>query len=224
MTIHQIWIGDEPPRCLRLMMDRWQPMNPDADYRLWCLPSILHTFPDSEELLRQCHHPAQQADVARLFILERFGGLYLDADIQPIKPVSQWFTSDGVPFSQEERLVTVDKLYGHYPNALLQARAGDVLLRQAINNIRPTADVFRSTGPAYLTHIVKGNPEKHATVPFRKIIPMNHQEYHRDIVRTQSEVYAPYDPYASHVPYGSWLKGSYGRDDQETYLRFITSQ
>lgn len=79
--IHQFWIGPkEPPAPL---METWKKMNPDWDYFFWDERALKTHFPgglynqkqydDMEELCGKC-------DIARLEILNRYGGFFIDAD------------------------------------------------------------------------------------------------------------------------------------------------
>ncbi len=85
--IHQIWVGGPPPPLVTEWMAAWQGMNPGWRYQLWGEDEVrklgCHQFKD------QFSNPAFFSDHARLEILAREGGIYIDADFQPLKPLDQ---------------------------------------------------------------------------------------------------------------------------------------
>lgn len=86
-TIHQVWIGDQSKKPQNLMdtwkMDGW-------DYVLWTEKEIdalnLENRPLYDYYLsKKCYHGA--ADVVRVEVIERFGGVYIDADTERLLPI-----------------------------------------------------------------------------------------------------------------------------------------
>uniref|UniRef100_A0A6C0ET18 Glycosyltransferase 2-like domain-containing protein n=1 Tax=viral metagenome TaxID=1070528 RepID=A0A6C0ET18_9ZZZZ len=85
--IHQIWIGDKP-RPSKLM-DTWRDKNPDFEYIIW----------NEEELIKRnikliCQSKIDdieeingKADIMRWELLEKFGGIFIDADSICIEPI-----------------------------------------------------------------------------------------------------------------------------------------
>lgn len=91
--IHQIWIGNSliPERC-KLFMERMKVLHPDWEYKLWTNDDIFETHYKEDKFLQSYwkdvdthFKPAHIADRARLLILRDFGGVYVDADANPIK-------------------------------------------------------------------------------------------------------------------------------------------
>jgi mannosyltransferase OCH1-like enzyme len=87
--IHQVWVGGEMPRSLKENTKGIKAMNPEFKYKLWTNKD-LKTF-NLGHLLEEALHPVFACDIFRLKILEKFGGLYLDVDYQPVVPLSDWF-------------------------------------------------------------------------------------------------------------------------------------
>lgn len=105
-TLHQIWVGPEPAPA---QLDEWEQMHRSWDYRLWDAPAIVNAIDWSGELgaemLRRMSLYSQGerwhgvADIARLMILDQQGGVYVDADTVPVKPLtSASFMRKGVGF------------------------------------------------------------------------------------------------------------------------------
>jgi mannosyltransferase OCH1-like enzyme len=89
--IHQLWIGPKQPPFQ--LMDTWRNMNPDWDYMFWDENRLKTLFPnglrnqqqydDMEELCGKC-------DIARLEILNKYGGFFIDADSICMAPLDDF--------------------------------------------------------------------------------------------------------------------------------------
>lgn len=103
-VVHQIWIGPDPmPENYQEFRKRWQEMNPDWEFKLWTEKEIDAEVWDNQAIYdavaippdgTKIHEVAlatQRADIVRYEILYRYGGMYLDCDIEPIKTLSEMF-------------------------------------------------------------------------------------------------------------------------------------
>lgn len=84
--IHYCWFGGKPlPEDTRRYIDGWRRLLPDYEIRRWDETN----FPlDYNRYTRQAARMKSWAfvsDVCRLHVLDRFGGIYLDTDIELIK-------------------------------------------------------------------------------------------------------------------------------------------
>ena len=88
--IHQTWKDEQVPASLAACQESWKRFNPDWEYRLWTDADndalVLDEFPSLLDLYRSLPRPIHRADFARLLYLRRFGGLYVDLDIEALKP------------------------------------------------------------------------------------------------------------------------------------------
>lgn len=67
-------------------------MNPDWEHILWTdsnLPELPKNIRKRCDMFLSQKDYAHVADVLRVFIVNKFGGLYLDVDFQPIGPLSK---------------------------------------------------------------------------------------------------------------------------------------
>ena len=86
---HQIWINQsepELPEKFAHYRDTWLTKHLGWEYHLWNLEN-LDFDPRCKPLLAQCQHPAQMADMLRIEILHRHGGVYLDTDFECLKNI-----------------------------------------------------------------------------------------------------------------------------------------
>ncbi|MDD2878313.1 MAG: capsular polysaccharide synthesis protein [Acidiphilium sp.] len=107
--IHQLWIDphapapDSPqrhryqkppvPPDVQENCASWSTQHPTFNYRLWSLDDIsnltpLSDHPELRAALLNCRFPAMQADLARLFLLELFGGFWIDLKLFALQPIT----------------------------------------------------------------------------------------------------------------------------------------
>jgi mannosyltransferase OCH1-like enzyme len=70
-------------------MSQTEDMNPMWEIKLWddwCLKSWMGI--KSEELLAKFWSPASASNMARLLVVKKFGGIYLDMDMEPHRPLA----------------------------------------------------------------------------------------------------------------------------------------
>lgn len=90
--IHQTWTSEaDIPRGLRDCYASWRESNPDWSYRLWedddCDRFIEEQYPDVLERYRSCPLGIQKADIFRVCVVHRFGGVYADLDMMCLRPL-----------------------------------------------------------------------------------------------------------------------------------------
>jgi hypothetical protein len=91
--INFVWVGGNLPRPVLRRMTTWATLNPEFDVLLWNDDSLAELANDDEigllaTLCAAARNPAALSDVARFAILQRFGGIYLDADMEACRPVT----------------------------------------------------------------------------------------------------------------------------------------
>lgn len=80
--IHQIWIGPKPvPSYLSRYREKCKQLHSDCEYHLWTQKELEEEkFPD-QDLVDKVQNWGQKTDIYKAAILQRFGGLVLDADV-----------------------------------------------------------------------------------------------------------------------------------------------
>jgi mannosyltransferase OCH1-like enzyme len=151
---HQIWLGPDPfPDDYGAYRESWRRHHPDWELRLWTesnLPENLRR-PEAAERLRA---PAERADILRLEVVHRFGGVYVDVDIECLRSIEPLL--DGV-----ELFIGLAKP-GRVNNALLGSVAGHPLLDRALDELSPRAYYGydkEAAGPKFLDRVLAGHPE-----------------------------------------------------------------
>ena len=86
--LHQVWIGDLPKQ-YELWCAQMKEMNPRWQHRLW-RDEVLELYKDDPIvawMLGTNEKAAFIVDRIRVLLLRDFGGVYLDADCQPVRPL-----------------------------------------------------------------------------------------------------------------------------------------
>jgi mannosyltransferase OCH1-like enzyme len=106
--IHFVWLGKQPMHSrMEGWLQSWSRLNSDWDVYLWhdetgaaSVVSVRLSGPDRTngvcsshftsrypELLRQACHLSQRSNIWRYELVREFGGLYVDTDVEPFKPI-----------------------------------------------------------------------------------------------------------------------------------------
>jgi len=87
-VIHQIWVGNKPiPKIYQKFMKSWKKNHPDWEYRLWTDKDV-DLFPwINRDLFDAVDNPGMKSDIWRYEIIYRFGGVYVDCDMESRRPL-----------------------------------------------------------------------------------------------------------------------------------------
>lgn len=159
--LHMIWVGDaERPSYVDTALSEWQRLMPTWEARLWTNADITEEhFPtDIVQLIHAATKGAQKADIMRYYIVEKYGGVYVDSDVTPHKSLEplRWLTSDIVichdlPVTWNYISIGFFAAAPHHP----------VLIRacQLCHSVRiNTADIHLQTGPRLLGEAIATTP------------------------------------------------------------------
>jgi len=158
-TIHQIWIGPEPlPDHHQPWIESWRRHHPGWDHRLWTEENLPED-PIRPEILERLRAPVERADILRLEILFRYGGVYADTDLECLRPVDELLG--------DEELVCVCLKPGRVTNTFMAGAPGHPLLVRALRELRPMDVYWTATaresikegaGPPLLRRLVAEYP------------------------------------------------------------------
>ncbi len=85
-VIHQIWLGESSiPANYKYYLETWKKHHPNWEIKLWTEKEIIaENFP-SMDLFYKARSYAGRSDIIRYEILYRYGGLYIDTDVECFK-------------------------------------------------------------------------------------------------------------------------------------------
>lgn len=84
--IHQYWGQGIPPEKYTELRESWIKHHPDWTYILWTDEDMQAFGLENKELYDATTNWGKKSDIARLEILYRFGGLYVDTDFECVRP------------------------------------------------------------------------------------------------------------------------------------------
>jgi len=182
-SIHQIWIGPEPKPVK--LMDTWVTMNPEFTYALWTEKEI-----DALCLVNRKVYDAYYAkkcfsgavNIARAEILQRFGGVYVDADSKCITTLekapfmnSNFFTVYAVEGVKRIANSPIGCVPGHHIISEYVRRQGE------LKELFPS---FQKSGPVLWTELIK---EPGKVLPAYTFLPVFHRGH---VNKVHGPVYA----------------------------------
>jgi mannosyltransferase OCH1-like enzyme len=154
---HRIWLGDDEPDWTRPYADTWR--RPGWSLRQWSGPEELYPLRnqaiyDAADRIAPNHAGQLRSDVLRYEILLRYGGVYVDHDVELLKPIDelldvQAFAAWEVPASWINQAV-LGAVPGHPLLEALVAGLPESLERAGRRRLRPAV----LSGPQFLTRTV----------------------------------------------------------------------
>ena len=155
----------------RIMPDWKYVLMTDADNREF----VRRYFPDFLPYYDGFEYPIQRADAVRYCFLAIHGGIYMDLDIELLKPLDALFTSNNDVY-----LVASGNLGSSITNSFMASKPGAKLWYDVIEEMKKPVPwwavgkhwkVMTSTGPMMLNRVVKRRNSVYATLPTRTIMP-----------------------------------------------------
>ena len=180
-VLHQVWVGSPLPPLFERYAEGWRERHPGWSYILWtdCPDGF-----DVEPLFRKAgdYVPSRnigqfRADVLRYELLYRFGGAYVDTDMEPQHPIDIC-TGLACWAAWEKTNVWVN-------NAVMGAEAGAPFLRRVLDALPESVRRNKgkrpniSTGPQFLTRLYRENPSELWLYPQEWFYPYSWDELDR---------------------------------------------
>jgi inositol phosphorylceramide mannosyltransferase catalytic subunit len=184
--IHQIWVGDKEMPIE--WINSWKEKNPTFKHILWDEKMIRkeglvneHIFDDYKNLnYRDGKMYHGMADVARVEILKKYGGIYIDADTECIKSLegADFLNTDffsvyegDKPHPKLKKILVATGVIGSIPNHPIL----DEYIKK-ISSVSVNIDAWLKTGPALFTDILQNYQVK--LLPANTFYPKHITGYH----------------------------------------------
>jgi Anp1/Glycosyltransferase sugar-binding region containing DXD motif/Glycosyl transferase family 2 len=220
--IHQTWKNEDVPHDWRDWSESWRRHHPDWEYRLW-------TDADNRAFLEEHYawflpvydgyqEPIKRADAIRYFLLDHFGGLYVDMDFECLRPMTELFAGKELILGLEpdeharlpwSRRSGLRRIVG---NAFMASRPGHPFwshVQRQLVGAHTLPAPLDATGPFLLTRAVDSAPEDcspailGADTVYPKLSPFAAELFGpRDVDRDRA--------HAVHHWSGSWTDGETG--------------
>lgn len=149
-TIHHIWVGPPMPDPLTAYMRTWRDLHPDWEHVLWSSFDDLtnqDAYDRAEEITP--HVGQLRSDLARYEILHRHGGVYVDCDMEALRPIDDLLSAGCFAGWETDGVWVNNAVLGCVPGHPLMAD----LIAAAPASIEANAGARpnRMTGPHLLT-------------------------------------------------------------------------
>lgn len=159
-TIHRFWAGREMPEEYKEYSKEWAGLNPERLVVTWFEFDLHRQFPDLQEVIDDLYDRddgrhgielyVQLADVYGYALVARYGGIYLNCDIQPLRALPEMPDKAWASYENNED--------GRIVNAAIGAPAANDPFWVGLLKELPARywahrydEMVMSTGPAFLT-------------------------------------------------------------------------
>ncbi len=150
--IHQIWIGPRPvPNKYKRWMKSWKSLNKSWEYKLWTNNDLKDINLINQKLFDDINNIGFKSDILRYEILYKYGGLYIDTDLECISKIPEKFCH------YDFISCIVFKNTPQIANGAILAKPNSLLISKIINNIsKPkdqtsSLDILKSSGADLVT-------------------------------------------------------------------------
>ena len=168
--IHQTWKTKEIPKELVFCVESWSRLNPGWEYKLWTdveMDSFVKKeFPEIYSTYVEYPAGIFRADLFRLLVVYKMGGVYVDLDMECIKSLDyliKTFIKDKdlafsfEPPAQSKIIFNINQLYA--VNFLITKPNNEIIYKMisciAQNEIIKN-DIIKTTGPVAITKCLNG--------------------------------------------------------------------
>lgn len=173
--IHMTWKSEELPEHFNAIREYWKTLNPEYEFRLWTDEDnrklIEEEFPFFLEVYDSYKKHIQRVDAVRYCILYLYGGIYIDLDFLPIRPIDDFLDDCKLVLGKEPPFAAArSKMEKIVSNAVMATTAhNDFFLKvihemienhQSFNHVDEDTRVLFTTGPFMLTKMYDNWHEK----------------------------------------------------------------
>lgn len=152
-VIHRIWLGPDPlPEEHERYGETWRKHHPGWEMRLWTdsnLPDLRY-----RDLFDRARNHAERADVLRQELLLRFGGVYVDTDVECRRCIE--------PLIEGTEAFAAWSHRGRVGNAVLGAVPEHPAIRRILAEMHDSVgrgSVVEATGPKLVTKVLADSPD-----------------------------------------------------------------
>ncbi len=155
--IHQLWIGEKPIPINA--MNSVKNMNPDYEYMFWCETTIkekLNISRDYRRKINQHNEVWGKADLYRWFILEKYGGVFVDADMVSIHPLDDFLLNESFFSWENEKArpnLCATSIQAYTPNHIIPQKAIEWILNNDIRSEKVNIPSWELVGPGLLSRV-----------------------------------------------------------------------
>ncbi len=218
-TIHGIWFSDNPmPELYQNCLASWKKYASDYEIKIWTLDTYKPEHCLFYEQAVEHGNWAFASDYARADILRRYGGIYMDLDVEMLRPIDDLLYNDA--YMSFESLDRIECGSG------MGARAGNNILQEICENyesrpyLKPDGTWDNSTCPVRYTQVIeKHGLKKNGGFQFVEDITIYPFEVLTGKSFDTGIIYNTNLSYTVHHHNGSWIPGAAHTAIRERYTQ-----
>lgn len=183
-VIHQIWLGSEVPDTFLKFSQSWQKMHPDWEYIIWSDKDFgwlynQDLFNNGVKYVKPDGLYQFQSDLARYEILYNYGGVYIDMDTEPLKPIDELM--DVTAFAVWE---VKDQWIA---NGIMGSVKNNNFIKMMVEGIEENVkyqsevDATHLAGPRYLSRMYFENNPDMTIYPTHYFLPYLHRDVRKNL-------------------------------------------
>lgn len=177
--LHRVWVGPQHrPPLYDAWWLRWGQLHPDWDRFTWGDLDIQDW--EVAPLFPRCSHWAIVSDLVRIEAVWRFGGVYVDCDTEPLRPIDELLVVPGRLTLMEPAICHPNSVW----NCAFMAPPRSPLLREVLNRFLVIEGSLTCTtaGPGGMAWLI-GHPDVR-WIPHRYFSPW--RVHHREAIANDS--------------------------------------
>jgi mannosyltransferase OCH1-like enzyme len=199
--LHQIWLGGPVPEKYKTWQASWIRLHPDWTYIMWDDAAIKNFPMKNKYKFEQAKNLGLKSDIARYEILYQVGGVYVDFDIECLRPIDIFNHCCDFFACLEDNSERIG-------NAIIGSKVGNPVLERCIDVIWASDtqvtgfwDVINTTGPGLLTKCFL----EVAPSCDQRFVVFPHNFFYPNIRVNGVNLTKP-ETYAIHYWQGAWVK------------------
>lgn len=162
--LHQVWLGENPmPEKYIEWRDHWRQLHPDWEYVLHTDDTIKNILPEElYEYMEKCKKYSSKSNIVRLYVINKYGGIYCDTDFEWNKNIDVFLNNEFVVAKQHGSL---------YCNAFFGSVSNNPIIKYQLDLLVNFIKKSPPWGPDLMTLAVKKYIDEVTILPTKYIYP-----------------------------------------------------
>lgn len=223
LQIHRFWAGprDMPEEYVEYG-EKWDRLNPGYSMRMWGEDDIAE-FPDLKRVFDSLYERdagrqgvelyVQMADVMGYSIIHKYGGVYVNTDMEPVKPLPELPYDAWASYENDIGDVVNAAIGASRPRTLFWSRVVRTLPGRYFAS--PSAEMVTTTGPGLLTDMARKMPKRIHLFPQSTFNPVHWSKIPLGTSDLPEDLVIPEDTVALH-------RWGHRRDQRTNYVESAT--
>lgn len=148
--LHMIWLGELPPPDYFINnVKKWKELMPTWHFMIWTNDHLTTAFIDHNYLskINLAKQGAQKADLLRYYVINKYGGFYVDADITPMRSLNDLLYIDHSIILCNDMPINFNYIANSFFGSMPNHPVFNLLCNHIIFSALNTEDVHVHTGP-----------------------------------------------------------------------------